>query len=293
MRILVATDFSTRSDAALRRAARLAGQWPAELVLLHVVDDDQPARLADAARREAAALLDEMAADLRRAEGIACSTRTVLGDLPQAIADTAEAVDAALVILGPHRPQALRDAFVGTTVERTIRTCRRPVIMAAARPGPAGAYRRILVATDFSEGADQAALEARALGLLEPGTAVAFHAFDAPGRGLMLRAAMTEAQLQDYMAEERARARSELAAFVGRLAMPGMQGRIAPIEGSVAGAIWDAARGAGAGLVVVGTRSRSGLARLLLGSVAEDVLRHADPEIDVLTVPPTEPGPNP
>jgi nucleotide-binding universal stress UspA family protein len=39
--------------------------------------------------------------------------------------------------------------------------------------------------------------------------------------------------------------------------------------------IVDAARSAGAGLIVMGSHGRTGVRRLLLGSVAEQVLRHA------------------
>ena len=60
-RILVATDFSPRSDRALRRGILLARQNSTELLLTHVVDDDQPQRLIDVEKREAAALLHELA----------------------------------------------------------------------------------------------------------------------------------------------------------------------------------------------------------------------------------------
>ena len=45
--------------------------------------------------------------------------------------------------------------------------------------------------------------------------------------------------------------------------------------GPPAGAILSCARGIRAGLIVMTTRGRSGLARLLLGSVADAVLQHA------------------
>jgi universal stress protein E len=45
MRILAATDFSTRSNRALRQAGLLAQPANAQLHLLHVVDDDQPEEL--------------------------------------------------------------------------------------------------------------------------------------------------------------------------------------------------------------------------------------------------------
>ena len=46
--------------------------------------------------------------------------------------------------------------------------------------------------------------------------------------------------------------------------------------GQVADIILDAARSAGAGLIVIGSHGRTGIKRLLLGSVAEHVVRHAD-----------------
>jgi nucleotide-binding universal stress UspA family protein len=47
------------------------------------------------------------------------------------------------------------------------------------------------------------------------------------------------------------------------------------LEGSAASAIVACAEELGAGLVVVGTHGRTGLARLTLGSVAERVIRGA------------------
>ena len=46
-RLLLATDFSTRSDRALRRAALIADKSGAAITLLHVIDDDQPKYLIE------------------------------------------------------------------------------------------------------------------------------------------------------------------------------------------------------------------------------------------------------
>lgn len=77
-RILVATDFSTRSDRALRRAILLARQVSAEIILVHVVDDDQPPRLVKAEERAAGHLLNDLAATLREVDRVRCETRVVL-----------------------------------------------------------------------------------------------------------------------------------------------------------------------------------------------------------------------
>ncbi|WP_292420537.1 universal stress protein [Mesorhizobium sp.] len=57
MKILAATDFSTRSQRALRRAGLLARNVAAELTLVHVVDDDQPSAIVRLETREAEDIL--------------------------------------------------------------------------------------------------------------------------------------------------------------------------------------------------------------------------------------------
>ena len=53
MQFLAATDFSTRSNRALRQAGLLAQPGRDRLLVVHVVDDDQPEELIRAEKREA------------------------------------------------------------------------------------------------------------------------------------------------------------------------------------------------------------------------------------------------
>lgn len=281
-RLLVATDFSTRSDRALRRAALLAREKAAELVLVHVVDDDQLPSLVQLEQREAGAILHDLAATMRKNDGLACETHLALGDPFRAIGDAAETFDADLIVMGPHRRQILREVFVGTTVERTIRQSKRPVIMANAVP--AKLYERILFATDFSDCSALAIEAARKLGLLEGREVGILHAFDDPPRSLMLSAAMTTAEIKHQIAEEEDRAAAELEQFLHKIRFAPGGRLVAPIEYSAATAIRDCARNWRADLIVLGTHGRSGFGRVLLGSVTEDVLREST--LDVLTVPP-------
>lgn len=61
-RLLATTDFSARSELAVKRASLLCGQFAAELHLLHLVDDDQPADVVGQETRQATSLLQAMAA---------------------------------------------------------------------------------------------------------------------------------------------------------------------------------------------------------------------------------------
>jgi len=123
--LMVATDFSERSDRALRRATLLARQSGAFLSLVHVVDDDQPARIVAVERMEAERLLAELAQTVRQADGIPCEAEVILADPFEGIVRAVVAKGPDLLVIGPHRRQVLRDVFVGTTAERTLR-CRLP-----------------------------------------------------------------------------------------------------------------------------------------------------------------------
>jgi nucleotide-binding universal stress UspA family protein len=172
-----------------------------------------------------------------------------------------------LVVIGPHRRQALKDIFIGTTAERTIRTSRQPVLMANGIP--AGSYQHVLIAVDLSECSAGAVRTLLNLGL-ERGVAVSVvYVFDA-------------------LAEDEAQASRELASFLAATALDPIRRITMRCESLTAATINKAARESAADLLVVGTRGRTAVADLLLGSVAQEVLRTAT--IDVLAVPPQREG---
>ncbi|PWB66081.1 MAG: hypothetical protein C3F17_02190, partial [Bradyrhizobiaceae bacterium] len=140
--ILAATDFSKRSDRAVRRAAMLAAAGGARLDLVHVVDDDQPERLVAAEREAAQAILDETLRDWPELRGIEGRALVALGEPFDAIVRSVQESAADLVVLGAHRRALLRDIFTGTTAERVMRTGHAPVLMVNTEP--AGPYRKSL-----------------------------------------------------------------------------------------------------------------------------------------------------
>lgn len=132
--ICVATDLSPRSDRAVRRATVLARTYESTVTLVHVIDDDQPKRIIEAERGAASILLGEQARSLREIDGLSCDYIIVLGNAFAGIANAAAEVRSNLIVIGPHRRQALKDVFVGTTAERTIREATCPILMANGVP---------------------------------------------------------------------------------------------------------------------------------------------------------------
>jgi len=281
-KIMVATDFSERSDRALRRAVLLAKETDAGLELVHVVDTDRPRRFIDSEGAAADELLAELAGTLRRMDNVAAKTRIVMEDPFAGLVAAAEEGQPDLLVLGPHRRQLLRDAFVGTTAERTIRSVRCPLLMVNATP--TSPYRHMLCATDLSDASRSALVRLAARPMGKQLAITVLHVFDAPGMRLSMSHAMPKLEQERYVKELEAEALGRLSKFLtgSGLAVSRM---VAKRESTIiANEILIAATEQGSDLVMVATTGKSATNRFLLGSVAEQVLRSAS--VDVLVYPP-------
>jgi nucleotide-binding universal stress UspA family protein len=277
--ILAATDLSARSDRALRRAALLARAGGRGLLVLHVLDAEWPSSLAGAHEQEAWRLLARQLEGLPELAGLPCRPAMERGLPDSAILRAAEAEGAACLVLGEHRRGGLRDLFAGTTVERVIRAAARPVLM--VHQPPAGPYRRVLVATDFSAPAARTAEAAAALGLLDGAELLLVHALEPPrlvGLGDAGLAERAGAVLEESVREEAMRNLAAAAAALPRAA----ESRL--VLGPPAESLAALARDWRAELLVLGTRGAGMLRQALIGSVAAEIL--ARPPCDVLAVPP-------
>jgi nucleotide-binding universal stress UspA family protein len=282
MRILAATDFSTRSQRAVRRAGLVARANDADLVLVHVVDDDRPERLIEAESREVRQYLDELVGAAAELQGLRCRAVVVRGEPFDGILRTAASVAADLFVMGAHRKQLLRDIFVGTTVERVVRTGPYPALMVNA---PAERdYATVAAAVDMSPPSADAIRAGKALGLLENVSLTYVHGFNVPVRGKMLGSEIVGEVIERHAVEEERRVTEELAAFLqaGDFGIPRWSLRVREL--GALDAIVDAVAVLEPELVVIGTRGRSGILKVLLGSVTEEVLRAID--VDILAVPP-------
>lgn len=280
--ILVPTDLSERSDRALRRAALLARQFEAAILLVHVIDDDQPSRIVNAERDETMALLRKIAATLHDVDGVACETRVILASPFVGIAQAAADAAPDLLVIGPHRRQVLKDVFVGTTAERTIRSVDCPVLMVNA--APAGQYRHALQTTDLSAPSRDGLQRFKSLGLGEGIQNSLLYLFDAPALRLVMAHTMSQQDQKMYVLDEQATAETELAAFSASAGLQDIRQLVRYEATAAQHEVLKIAEEEGADLIVMSTNGRGGIARILIGSVTEQVLRNAS--VDVLAIPP-------
>jgi nucleotide-binding universal stress UspA family protein len=187
-KILLATDLSARSDRALDRATQLAQQWNAALVVVHALEDQTRAARSPTFedlpswRRPpdpAVAVEAQIRRDLR---GAISDLRIVVteGDPPDVILDIAQREQCDLIVIGAARDQGLGRVVLGRTIEHLVR--RAPISVLVVKTRPAGAYRHILVGTDFTEESRHGLAVAGKM-FPDAGFAV-MHAFDMPYRSL-------------------------------------------------------------------------------------------------------------
>lgn len=136
----------------------------------------------------------------------------------------------------------------------------------------------VLHATDFSEGADAARAEAARLARLFGAPLILVHVVE----DIIVGPELPVAELDKIYEAQVAWAERELAARAAEAAALGVPVRTRVLRGSAAAAIVRSAEDERASLVVLGTRGLGGVRRLLLGSVAEQVVRTAP--CPVLTV---------
>jgi nucleotide-binding universal stress UspA family protein len=281
MKILAATDFSTRSNRALRQAGLLAQARGAQLDIVHVVDDDQPDKMVALEKREAERVLSEQIVSMPELQNVKCRELVVAGDPFDAILRTAGTAGADLIVMGTHRKQLLLDIFVGTTVERVIRTGPFPVLMVSNEAQRH--YTDVLAPVDLTEQAAHALHTAKSVGLLGEHRTTLLHAFDPLVKGKMTLVGADKESIHEYVADEREHWADELAKFLvaNNLGTEGWLIRVE--EGTPMEAISRVAGKTRPDLVVMGTHGRARLLRALIGSVTQEVLRSMD--VDVLAVP--------
>lgn len=299
-KVLIAVDFSDESQVAVAQGTTIARRHGAALTLAYVgeaADSEAhvPADMFPAAS-ESDDTSDTMAAYLRVVDEYVASERQLLDQLAVQISDTgikAESMlldgpparslidagaesSADLIVTGTHGRTGLKRFFLGSVAERVVRHSECAVLVARAREDRSADMRRILVATDFSESAEQALAAALSVATDDAEIDILHcwymaplsYPYYAPTRSVEDLAI----SLRKSIAGD-ARKRGE--ALIAKYQKTGCKLRFHTVEAPPSQGIQDWLEQNPYDLVVTGSHSRTGAARLLLGSVAEMTVRHA------------------
>lgn len=276
--ILHPTDFSPHAETALDHAVGFARAYDAELHVLNVqVPFSLPSFPIDetAAEVEARAALDDIRIEGARVER---HVRRGLAPAP-GIIDYADEIGADLVVMGSHGRRGVRRLLLGSVTEEVVREGNAPVLTVHEEAkAPREGYSRILVPVDFSPRTAPQLERAADLARRFDSALDVVHVIDPPTmpdlyvpfERLVVDIGGTTEKAMEELAELTESLRGEFDVTTEVLV-----GRAAP-------EIADHAESTDVDLIVLPTHGHSGLDRVLLGSVAEGVLRRADCPVLIL-----------
>lgn len=254
-RILVPHDFSKTSEAALTYAMGLARRFDATLDVLNVVAEFEG---------------DNKTLDENRLLGATFHQRA--GTPHVEISRFAKDCDVDLIVMGTHGRGFVGHAVMGSVAEKVVRTAPCPVLTVHG-PQRESVAPGILVALDFEPASDTALTYGRALARAFGATLHVLHAMEND----FLRPVASDPHTLQARARQRVCDRITEEDCVTLHATVVVEVSDAPAE-----AIVQYAADSGIDLIVIGTHGRRGANRLLMGSVAERVVRRSP--CPVLTV---------
>ena len=282
--ILVATDLTAYAEPALVRGHAHAEATGGALVVCHVIPDVMRHHPLFATRDANDTVL---AGDLTKkaAELVADQVGRVLHlsvDDYRIVVETGRAEDeivriseeehAELVVIGA-KPREGAERVLGHVAERVVRYAHSSVLIARAHAGTA----KILVATDFTEGSTAAMKLGGELVTKLAVDGTLLHVVQLPAESSAL-SAVSSALGSPWIPPTQTAIESLEA--LGRSTLDGLAKQygfthVAQVEGTPAEVIVARAEAIDAEMILMGSRGRTGLARLVLGSTAEKVIRNS------------------
>jgi len=267
-KILVAFDASPSSENALRQALAFAEKEDSWVKVLAVVPSYEGELELVGVRNMEAALRGPVEGLIKSAREIAgpdsanLITNVEQGEAYEKIVDIADAENCDLIVMGRRGLRHLERMLIGSVTERVIGHTSRDVLVV---PRDATVeIDKIVVATDGSRYGD-AAVE-RAL-------------YFADQYGASLTAVTVVDMFPEHYAEAakvidslEKKAADVLDAVAREAAAAKVELRTELLKGDPADEVTRFAKEAGAGIVFVGSHGRSGLKKMLMGSVAEKIV---------------------
>lgn len=275
LRVLLATDGTEAARAAedfLRELVLPAGSAVEALTVLDAPEWRVPASLAGAEQEWADRITREAQARLQ-APGVQLSRAVRRGATAEQIIDAADEFHADLIVLGSHGRSGLERFLLGSVAEKVARFARQPVLV-ARRPGRV--LRKVLVALDGSDHAGRALRMAARMPFPAEAEVTLCHVmrpYYAPlGPEYIPEMDRLLLEVQECQRKDAVKLLDAAGDDMLRWRKPATK---VLLEGDPADQVLRLGAEQQADLIVLGAKGVSGFEALLVGSVADRVLKHA------------------
>jgi nucleotide-binding universal stress UspA family protein len=299
MRILLALDGSHGAEAARALVHSLPWPEPSHIDALRVVEPifdlfAMPAVEFEGSMEDllgAAEVKQALEADLAGLArlSLTVTTHVIVGRAATAIVETAARLGSELIVMGSRGRGPIGSMVLGSVSAEVADHGPCPVLVART-----ATCRRAIVALDGTPVGDRIVDAVADFDFLRDThiDVVSVAPSTVPGPGVILSGAYGEpiAWYEDAVIAAKHSLEQVASTAAQRLRSSGLDTSWAVHEGDPAATLIEVGKRIGADLIVVGTHGQTGLTRLLLGSVARNVLLHAHTSVLVLREPATEHG---
>lgn len=284
--VLVARDFSSVSDGAVRYALDLAARTGATLHVLYAEvlhaapspkgrENQSPAEDLDTFREELAQK-EAVSAEALEAVSVEEVVRRDVSPGPAILSYASEA-DVDLIALGTHGRRGPSRILLGSVAEEVVRRADRPVMTVRGEEHDRSvsspeAVGRILVPVDFSDYSRKALRAAKEWATLYDATIDVLHVVAENIQPTFYAGGVKSIYDMEPNIEQKVQDRLE--SFVAETDGPAVETRSHVRIGNAAPDIVEFVDERQIDLVTMSTHGHTGLDRFLLGSVAEKIVRH-------------------
>jgi nucleotide-binding universal stress UspA family protein len=280
-RIVIAIDFTPSCRNALRQAVRLASKWEATLTAIHVMDEFLVHELKRALSTDQATIraewLDHLARFVEDTEAGAGQVKLEVR-MGSAAAELMEAClvgGADLLIMGA-RGSREEPNRVGAIASKCLR--KAPLDVLLVRADAHGPFKHLVACVDFSDNSKKAIQIALNIADSEKASLDCIHVYQSAISMSMEYGGFTGAMPISVDAHTLDVWKSELNHLVQplQISAPAVSVKTSVIERvNIREAVLDHVKESHADLVVLGTRGKSGLRELLMGTTAERIVADA------------------
>jgi nucleotide-binding universal stress UspA family protein len=270
-KLLLATDRSEFSEGAIREAINMAKTCGSKLYVISVAEAPELTEYADSYPLVAVEKLEiitrqhlELVKERAGKEGVVSEIIERTGpETYEYIVDEAEKNNVEMIIMGRRGRTGLIRVMMGSVTARTIghAPCKVMVVPRAAKV----TFEKVLIATDGSIFSELASREAISIAKRTGGSLIA------------LSVAKRDENIP--IAKESVNVVREL------IEREGIKVEALTLKGEPYEVIVNTAKQKNAGLIVVGSHGRTGMERLLMGSVTERVIGHSGGTVLVIPRP--------
>ena len=290
--IIAAIDFTPSCRAALKEAARRASLDGAKVTAVHVMDEFLVHELKRALSTTADAIREDWTKRLQQFVdesdvGAGCFVEVRAGSPVHELMEACHAHKADLLVMGAKGSRAAPHR-IGAVAAKAIRSA--PVDVLIVRNEAQGPYKKVLACVDFSENSAKAVQFALHMAQQDHGSVDCLHVFQSALLLAVDFGGFAPAALpQGRDAEGIQRWKTELETFLEPLTRKAGDVQVTPVVTemvNVREAILDHVIQNHCDLVVLGTRGKTNLRTLLIGTTAERIVQHIP--CSILAVKPDE-----